>query len=555
MRRPLTASLLLALALAVLLACRAASMLAPEPTSQPVAAATPAAAMALTPALGATTGGPTNEPATRAPATLASPAGGASPLTKWPPLPEPALFPVSWEERADFAPGLVTAAQAAASALPQASVYHLALELDASLTQLAGQQELLYTNEAGAPLEELYFRLYPNLMGGAITVDSVMVNGVAVTPETELARSALRLPLPVPLQPGEQVVISMGFEVSIPQEGGGHYGTFILDEEILALAHFYPILAVYDDEGWNLEIPPESGDLVYSESSFYRVQVTAPADLVLAATGIESAREVMGERQHVTYVAGPVRDFYLAGSPRFAQVSRTAGEITLNSYAFPEYGEAAQRVLDHAADAVAIFEQHFGPYPFVELDLASTPTLALGVEYPGIVVNALRLYDSASTLYPPIQLESTTAHEVAHQWFYSTVGNDQLDEPWLDEALAQYGTLLYFSEVYGEEGRQGFLDSLYGRWQRSGSGDTPVGLPVAAYGGAEYGAIVYGRGPLFFEALREEIGDEAFAAFLREYYERHTWGIATTESLRAVAEETCGCDLGDLFVEWIYAED
>ena len=38
--------------------------------------------------------------------------------------------------------------------------------------------------------------------------------------------------------------------------------------------------------------------------------------------------------------------------------------------------------------------------------------------------------------------EIVVAHEVAHQWWYSLVGNDQIDEPWLDEAFAQFTTAL-----------------------------------------------------------------------------------------------------------------
>jgi hypothetical protein len=471
-------------------------------------------------------------------------------------LPPPSLFATSWDDRSDFAAGLVPGAQGVLDELPLAAVYHIAVTIDDTLTAIDGAQEVRYTNAEAIPLEEVYFRLYPHLMGGAITVTNLQVNGTLMAPEVELADSAMRVPLPAPLEPGEQVVLTMDFAIIVPQdEGGGHYGTFILDEEILALAHFYPILAVYDDEGWNLEIPPDSGDLVYSESAFYRVQVTAPEPVTLAASGVEIARETTGGRQQVTYVAGPMRDFYLVGSERFERVSSTVGATTLHSYTFPEFRDAGQRVLDTATAALLSYAGHFGPYPFVELDLASTPTLALGVEYPGIVVNARRMYDPANQAYTPVMLESTTAHEVAHQWFYSTVGNDQLDEPWLDESLAQLATMLYFEDTYGAAGRNGFRESLLARWQRVDREEVPVGLPVAAYSGAEYGAIVYGRGPLFFEALEEEIGADAFAAFLRDLYETHRWGVATTESVRAVAESACACDLGELFSEWIYPEE
>ena len=66
----------------------------------------------------------------------------------------------------------------------------------------------------------------------------------------------------------------------------------------------------------------------------------------------------------------------------------------------------------------------------------------------------------------PIFYESATAHEVAHQWWYSLVGNDQIDEPWLDEALTQFTTALYFREMYGQPGLSGYVESLQGRYDR-----------------------------------------------------------------------------------------
>jgi aminopeptidase N len=148
-------------------------------------------------------------------------------------------------------------------------------------------------------------------------------------------------------------------------------------------------------------------------------------------------------------------------------------------------------------------------------------------------------------------MEGTVAHEVGHQWFYNLVGNDQLDDPWLDEALTQFATLQYFTDEYGVPGENGFRASLEDRWARVDRAEIPIGLPVAEYDGT-YGAIVYGRGPLFFVALREEMGKEAFDAFIREYTAEHSWGIATPELLQSLAEEHCACQLDGLFNEWVY---
>jgi aminopeptidase N len=200
---------------------------------------------------------------------------------------------------------------------------------------------------------------------------------------------------------------------------------------------------------------------------------------------------------------------------------------------------------------VQIFDERFGPYPFTELDLVSTPTSAYGIEYPGMLAIAVRLYGPNSE-YPPAYLESTVAHEVAHQWFYSVVGNDQQGEPWLDEALAQYSTTAYYGDLYGPEAASGFRASLYERWQRVEDAPIPIGLSVGDYSAKEYGAIVYGRGPLFVEALADAMGQPAFDRFLRDYYQTHAWGVATTIGFHEQAEDWCGCDLDALFEEWVY---
>jgi aminopeptidase N len=267
------------------------------------------------------------------------------------------------------------------------------------------------------------------------------------------------------------------------------------------------------------------------------------------------SREETAEQQITTFAGGPMRDFYLAASDRYQVTSQTVGEVTVNSYAPAEYMLGSATALGYAINAIESYSNHFASYSFTELDIVTTPTLALGIEYPGIIANRLAIYgtgDSSSGTPNQILLESTTAHEVGHQWFYSLVGNDQLDEPWLDESLTQYATYLYFFDQYGQAGAQGFHQSLTGRWSNEDNADVPIGLPVSAYSGPEYGAIIYGRGPLFFEALAQTMGEEAFTTFLRDYTSIHKWGIATSDSLKEIAEAYCNCDLTPLFTEWVY---
>jgi hypothetical protein len=437
-------------------------------------------------------------------------------------------------------------------------VYEIDFEISDDLLSLKGHEKVCYTNREGEALDEVFFRLFPNLLGGASTVSALRVDNQDVEPVYELADSALRVPLRRALQPGEEVTIEMDFEVEVAQEMTRNYGLFGLFDGVLSLHEFYPVIPVYDDEGWNVELPSPQGDITYYDAGFYRVQVTAPIGLVLVASGAEVAREEEEQRQVVTFAAGPARGFYLATSADYVVVSDTVRGTQVNSYALAGQEEAAGLVLEFAAGALESFSERFGAYPYAEFDVVSTPMLALGMEYPGIVAITLAVYDLGDEIRgvpAPIMMEGTVAHEVAHQWFYNVVGNDQIDEPWLDEAVVQYVTGLYYLDTYGKSGYEGWRGSWYDRWDRVDQAEIPIGLPVGAYEDGAYGAIVYGRGPLFVEALAEEMGQKAFDTFLRDYTQSLAWNIGTGAAFRQLAEQHCQCDLTAVFSEWVYPED
>ena len=145
-----------------------------------------------------------------------------------------------------------------------------------------------------------------------------------------------------------------------------NYGLIAKVDDILALAHFYPVVAVFDDEGWNIEPPAEDGDVLYADTSFYLVEVTAPIEQVIVAGGIEIGREETDEFQTVTYAAGPARDFYLASSDRYTVISEKVGETQVNSYAPAELSTGASLALETAIAGIDSFSRRFGPsYNFV----------------------------------------------------------------------------------------------------------------------------------------------------------------------------------------------
>ncbi len=433
-----------------------------------------------------------------------------------------------------------------AQAFPTAPRYALELALDPATARATGRQQVTYTNTAAQPLTDLYLRLFPNTpgYGGAMTVTQVSLDGRAVTPQFELHGSALRVPLDPPLAPEQSLALSLSWTVVVPTTSVSGYAQFAVLDGVMALANVYPLVAVYDDEGWNVELAPEYGDAVYSEIGFYSAQVTAPADTTLVASGLCSERQP-GEWQ---CAAAPMRDMYMVLSDRYRLANQLVDGVVVNSYYYPEDGEAGRAVLQFAASALAWFGERFGPYPYSEFDVVETPTEAGGIEYPGVVVIADSLYEQGG------RLEWVVVHEVAHQWWYALVGNDQVDDPWLDEALAQYSTLLYYREMYGPETAANILNDQFLETQRmlvEGENDMPVGLPVGAYSEWQYSAVVYRKGPLYFHELGQRLGDEAFFDVLRSYYHRNRYGIATPDSLLSAIQDVSGDRQIDLFERWI----
>ena len=226
--------------------------------------------------------------ATAAPAPAELPAAAPdSSLVQSVNLPASTLFDVDWDDRSPFESGLTSDQQGLLGQRPGASIYHIDLAIEEDLTTLRGREEVRYTNTEDVPLDSVVFRLFPNLTGGSVEVSNLMVNGQPVEPSYSLQESAMTVSLAQPLTAGEQAVLAMDFVVDVPVDPEtSNYGTFASFDNVLALAHFYPMITVYDDEGWNVEVAPPEGDVVYADTSYYLARVTAPEDQVIAASGV-----------------------------------------------------------------------------------------------------------------------------------------------------------------------------------------------------------------------------------------------------------------------------
>lgn len=514
-----------------------------------VQSATPAQPTASqAPAVVASPGAPVTKPATRA-----APASPAASEAAIPETPEQAA--------SDPAAAVRPQARPALEPLAAAPRYQIALDLGPDGSIFHGRQTTQVTNQEDTPLDQLYFRLLPNggksYGNGSLTVQTLRLNGQAIQPAPAQDTSVLEVLLPQPLAPGQVVRLDFDFEGKVPQDFDGGYGIYNFTENVLSLADAYPILAVYDADGWNLDPVSSIGDSVYSDMAFYSVQVCAPAGWRVAATG--AAIAAPGSDPACTHFeSGPVREFFLTASPDFQVVEAAAEDVTVRSLYLPGEEAAGRKTLAIAVDALGVFNRRFGAYPYTELEVVEMPLrYALGVEYPGIVLIGAELYPQSDEPEYPM----TIAHEVAHQWWYNTVGNDVFDDPWLDEGLTTYASSLYFEDTGGPGRARGYLDFWNQRWEnlREAGQDEPITQSLDYFErlpdqGRAYSTVVYVKSALFFDALRQEIGDTAFFAGLQQYYQTYQFKIASDEDLQAVFEQTSGRSLDDFYQQWLYSK-
>ncbi len=451
---------------------------------------------------------------------------------------------MDWNDRSPFKKNLAVASQAILSGLPGASVYHIAFNLSDPPTQIEGMEEVRYTNTENAALNEVDFAVFSEILGGSITIVNFELDGVPM--QVTHKNGIMRVPLKTPLQPGTSITFHIEFAVTVPDQGGGYYyGIFGYNDSILSMAQAYPTILVYDEQGWNNKTPDLNGDPLFSDTSFYLVSVNASKNLTLVASGVEIQRSETGDRQQVLYADGPARDFYLAASQDFHKKSEKVGEITVNSYTISRLDVFGQEALDDARNALEDFSHRYSTYPYTEFDVAPIVTSAGGVEFPGMTVIAEEVYGGGPFM------EDVIAHEVGHQWFYNLVGNETQREPWLDESLAQFVTWQYFLDEHGSQAAQSFQAEIQGNWDSIQDKKIPIGEPVSGYTAQEYVAIVYGRGPFFFMALRQQIGQASFDSLMSDYPVTFAWKIATTDSFKQLAEKHCNCNLTPLFNEWV----
>ena len=448
--------------------------------------------------------------------------------------------------------------------------YQIDVALNADVRTLSGTLRATFVNTTTVSLPEVYFRLFPNAAyygDGALTIDAVEIAGQPAAWSLEVVETALRVDLPKPVDPGRSATVDMNFTTVVPVNSEGSFGIFSYDRRdgTWILADWHPVLAVFEEgRGWRIDPPTSFGDPTFAASALYEVQLALAESLTVVTSGVEVAESRQEDLVTRQFTAGPAREFTLVIDDDYQSLSADANGTTVTIFTGPaeagsETAIARERTLAVAVEALAVYGDRFGPYPYVELDLVETRLIdAFAVSWGGII------FLDGSTLLGeyaannPAGSATVIAHEVAHLWWGAAIGSNSNDHTFVNEGLATLSSMVFQEE----RGDGEVVAAEFETWVVApsrlllGRGDTIVDEPLREGQDPTLRAwAFYAKAALAFSALRQEIGDEAFFAALRAYADRYQHQIAEPDDLRQAFETASGRDLEAFWTSWFEATD
>jgi hypothetical protein len=466
--------------------------------------------------------------------------------------------------------------------------YSMSARLEADSSIVFGHSEILFTNGMGFPVDTLWLHLYPNAyrdhttafgqdldavgrytfrassqsQRGWIDLDGWELNGEPV--DVSVDGCLGYIVLDNPLDPGGSAALEGYFTVHVPYFWSrmGHQG------ETYQITQWYPKMCVLDENGWHRDRYRWRGEF-YSDYGDYSVTLDIPDDFVTAATGsvAETAFSDDSTRRVETWQAFSVHDFVWCASPDYT--------VREHEFVYPDYlGAGSVNVhlvlLDdddcHWEDAPGFIDstllcygEWYVPYPYGDLWVVEPIVLmAGGMEYPQFVFSGVDVPMTRA-------LEMVTSHEVGHQWFYGILGNDEVNEAWLDEGMNTFSELRYMQEQHGFFGNMSTLP----KWIADISdqdmsllsyvGGTAYGeeVPVlsnateAGDGSHPTGFTYYSKPAFFLRMLQRQAGEADFDRIMSVYFTRFMYHHPHTDDFQAIVEEVTGRSWETEFEYWL----
>jgi hypothetical protein len=375
--------------------------------------------------------------------------------------------------------------------------------------------------------------------------------------------AALEVKLPHPVGPGESVTLELAFTLRLPQKQG-RWGQW---QGVTFLAQWLPVASFYDDKGWQ---PPPFipwHQPFFNEAGVYRAWITLPSDQKLASTGSVASEQDLGDgRRLVEIGAVCARDFALFCSARFCEFDNTVNGTRIRCLAFPEHEFYARELIRTVSEALPVYSDWFGPYPYPEFTIVESYFGWNGNECGGLVMIDERVFDMPHVACNFV--DYLMSHEFCHQWWYNVVGTNGYCETWMDEALAVYFSHRLTDCKRGKDDTMltlprglGWLPNirradyrhygLYGTMRRGEATATVQEMPKFGHLVTLF-SMTYDRGGKIVGMIEARLGPDNMLDFMRLIYRKYAWRIIRVADFQRELEAFTGQSWEQFFKDWLY---
>ena len=411
-----------------------------------------------------------------------------------------------------------------------AQTYEIAATLDVASATLDAVETLRLTNRAAVAIDHVNLSVISRALGYVSMDEAITVDGRAAATSWTTGTN-LRVDLEEPLEPGAEAVIVVPFRLALATSAPPFTARLSVENGVLSFGHWFPILS-REHDAYGIGDPEIS-----FTADRIRLDLTTTSALprdAVACPGLASAPAVSGTDW--TCEVEHVRDFSFVVNPDFRLTQRTVGTTELRVYTETVSGDLTA---DKALTALIGMEEAFGEYPWPDLVLAEVGSGdGYSMEYPRAAHLTRTKVTDSYVIY----------HEVAHQWFYAQLGNDQLREPWLDEGLADFSAR-YLLRIGTDHCSTRDVDSPVFAWPAG-----PISGGDWASCDGYFHTVIY-KGGDFVDAVRAAMGEQEFFAAMREFIDRYRHGVVSTRRLLGHLQARSDVDLLPIFRAYLAEYD
>jgi hypothetical protein len=400
------------------------------------------------------------------------------------------------------APGLAPAI----SSMDQAADYRLKVDLDYPAGTVTLDEIISFTNRAHGTVTQIDLYFMPRATGEVKVVPVIKSAGAELT-YAWTNNANMLVTLPQPLDVGQAIELQLHTVLAPSANLSSSQDARVSKANgIMALGYWYPVLS----DGHGQRNP---GDAYVSPVAHsITLDLTHTAGLVVAAPGTLAAGS---DATHKVYTLRNARDFTFAVSPRFIhRGGHTASGVAIDAYA--RSAVAAASALTLSRRAFDVYDAKLGSFEWDRLVVIQSPRAATGNEFSSVI----------SLGEPNMSDPLVVEHETAHQWFYAMVGDNQFNEPWLDESFAEFVSRAFFASAHG------YCSSRPVNSQVDEFPNRPATVDDAVCG--SYDQTVYFKGQALLFGLKSRMGSTDFWAAMRDIVATYRGKMATTEGIRSI---------------------